>query len=62
MYKITIEDLETKSKNEFVFENVNLNMQRGIEWGKDELHPNGHLRTLIKAWSGCADFDDFQTI
>lgn len=69
MYKITIEGGKFTEPVVFEFEEIYVSQERGLakiydrgaeSFGRPvDLKPNGHIRFLLKAWSGCRDYDAF---
>ena len=71
MFKITIEGPDLEQPVVFEYEYVTVAQERGIarvytpgpeSFGRPiDLVPNGHKRLLLKAWSGCRDYESFVT-
>ena len=69
MYKITIESDNLKTPVVLEYDHVTLTQERGLitiydrgaeSFGRPvNLKPNGHQRMLLKAWSGCRDYESF---
>jgi len=69
MYKITIEGGEFTEPVVFSFDKVSVSQEQGIvkiyerggeSFGRPvDLKLNGQRRLLLKAWSGCYDYDCF---
>lgn len=71
MFKITIEGPDLEQPVVLEYEHVTVAQERGIakvytpgpdSFGRPvDLCPNGQRRLLLKAWSGCLDYDSFVT-
>ena len=69
MFKITIEGPDLEQPVVFEYERVTVDQERGVERvyapsseplsDPYDLVSNGQRRILLKAWSGCRDYESF---
>jgi hypothetical protein len=63
---ITIEAPAAGMKSTYTYSDAQIRQDRGIKFhstslvGPPDISPNGHERIIIKAWSGCKSWEEFE--
>jgi hypothetical protein len=61
MFTIVVEDSQGLVSCKMVYEHLEWRQEKGIDLQGPEPKANGQQRLTLRAWSGCASYDEFTT-